>query len=169
MPPFPFHLPSPVLEQGHLSVPTHSPGHNGVQGMVGPKAVQPPTASQPCPAHGVPGRKRASRLGWCQGPSVHPITLIKALYCFPRFSTTALHLFWGYGFSGGGDSSEDDVCHYPCPTISHREAGRGWMHPGPHGFSVSMVLCLQPGTPALTEPVCPRGRCTHSGSPSCTA
>lgn len=118
MPTFPFRFPSPVLEQGHLSVPSRSPGHNGVQGMVGPKAVQPPTASQPRPAHGVPDGERASGLGWHQGPSVHPVTPIKALYHFPKSPTTALHLFWGAGFFLPGGNSPEDYPIIPAPPLA---------------------------------------------------
>lgn len=103
---------------------THSPGHNRVQGMVGPKAVQPPTASQPCPAHGVPARVRVGGLGQHQTPSVHP-------------SNTSLPLHpTSFGGVVAGLSPKDNACNYRCPTISCRKVGMGWMCPGTPGLTV---------------------------------
>lgn len=85
---------------------THSPGHHRVQGVVGPEAVQPPTASQPRPAHGVPARVTVRGLGQHQTPSVQPYNTSLPLH------PTSFGVFFG------GVSPKDNACCSPCPTIA---------------------------------------------------
>lgn len=142
MPPFPI----PALSWSRdASIPRHSPGHNRVQGMVGPKAVQPPAAPQPRPAHGVPGGERGSGLGWHRRPPAHPTMPIRALHHFPTFPTTALHLVWGAGwfFFGGGGALKTPCAVIPAPPGKWK--GDGCTRP-------PRILCLPGAVPAAGRP-----------------
>lgn len=88
--------------------------------MVGPKAVQPPAASQTCPAHGIPGRKEQA------GMEDYTTELAKALDPIPKFPTIAFCVFWDAVFVclfWGEHSPEEDTPQglcvpFPCPTLS---------------------------------------------------
>lgn len=94
----PFSIPPPQPHPGARTplcphVLTGSPrgaGHGWAQSSAASRGLAAPS----CPWGSWQG-ERGSRLGWHRGPSTHPMMPVKALYHFPKFSTTVLHLYWG--------------------------------------------------------------------------
>lgn len=131
--------------------------------MVGPKAVQPPAASQTCSAHGIPGRKEQA------STEAYTTELAKALDPIAKFPTIAFCVFWGavlFVYFAGSIALRKThprgyACHFHAPLLAAKRTAALLAHTAltaASGVGGASQRCLSP----LLPPHPPTPRWLHS-------